>query len=99
MNQAGSDCVLAVQVLHAGSIIMTHAVEQDRNALLSHYAQVAVEHLGNLEQEERNRVYKMLDLKVLAQQDGNLEVKWVLGGNPCRDNEPLLPGSSRIRGT
>jgi hypothetical protein len=74
-------------------------LEQDRNALLSYYAQVAVEHLGNLEPEERNRVYKMLDLKILAQQDGNLEVKWVLGGNPCRDNEPLLPGSSRIRGT
>src|SRR3954453_421340 len=26
MNQAGSDCVLAVRVLHAGSVIMTHAV-------------------------------------------------------------------------
>jgi hypothetical protein len=27
MDQAGSDYVLAVRVLHAGSIIMTHAVE------------------------------------------------------------------------
>jgi hypothetical protein len=26
MDQAGSDYVLAVRVLHAGSIIMTHAV-------------------------------------------------------------------------
>ena len=77
---------------------MKRAVEQDRNALLSHYAQVAVEHLDNLEPEERNRVYKMLDLKVLAQQDGNLEVKWVLGGNLCRDNEPLPPGGCRTRG-
>jgi site-specific DNA recombinase len=73
-------------------------LERDRNALLSHYSQIAAEHLDNLEPEERNRVYKMLDLKVLVQEDGNLEVKWVLGGNPCRDNEPLLPGSCRTRG-
>jgi hypothetical protein len=73
-------------------------LEQDRNALLSHYSQIAVEHLDNLEPEERNRVYKMLDLKVLAQEDGNLEVKWALGGDPCRDNEPLPPGSSRTLG-
>jgi hypothetical protein len=73
-------------------------LERDRNALLSHYSQMAVEHLDNLELEERNRVYKMLDLKVLAQEDGNLEVKWALGGNPCRDNEPLPPGSYHTRG-
>jgi hypothetical protein len=73
-------------------------LEQDRNALLSHYSQIGVEHLDNLEPEERNRVYKMLDLKVLAQEeDGNLEFKWALGGDPCRDNEPLPPGSSRTR--
>ena len=54
-----------------------------------YYDQVAVEHLNNLEPEERNRVYKMLDLKVLAHEDANLEVKWTLGGNLCRDNEPL----------
>ena len=52
------------------------------------HGQIAVEHLENLEPEERNRVYKMLDLKVLAHEDGNLKVKWTLGGNLCRDNEP-----------
>jgi len=31
----------------------------------------------------------MLDLKLLAHEDGNLAVKWTLGGNLCRDNEPL----------
>jgi hypothetical protein len=66
--------------------------------LLSHYSRIAVEHLDNLEPEERNRVYKMLDLKVLAHEDGNLEVKWTLGGSLCRDNEPLPPGSCRTRG-
>ena len=73
-------------------------LEQDRDALLSHYSQIAVEHLDNLEPEERNRVYKMLDLKVLAHEDGNLEVKWTLGADLCRDNEPLPPGSSRTLG-
>jgi hypothetical protein len=69
-------------------------LEQDRDALLSHYSQIAVEHLDNLEPEKRNRVYKMLDLKVLAHEDGNLEVKWTLGADLCGDNEPLPPGSS-----
>ncbi len=41
------------------------------------HGQIAVEHLENLEPEERNRVYKMLDLKVLAHEDANLEVKSV----------------------
>jgi site-specific DNA recombinase len=69
-------------------------LQRDRDALLSHYSQIPVEHLDNLEPKERNRVYKMLDLKVLADEDGNLEVKWALGGNPCRDNEPLPRWSS-----
>src|SRR5215218_7372107 len=72
-------------------------LEQDRDALLSHYSQIAVEHLDNLEPEERKHVYKMLGIKFLAHEDGNLEVKWTLGGGLCRDNEPLPPGSSRTR--
>jgi hypothetical protein len=58
------------------------------------HGQIAVEHLDNLEPEERNRVYKMLDLKLLAHEDANLAVKWTLGGNLCRDNEPLPRWSS-----
>src|SRR5215210_9600776 len=58
------------------------------------HGQIAVEHLDNLEPEERNRVYKMLDLKLLAHEDGNLAVKWTLGGNLCRDKEPLPRWSS-----
>jgi hypothetical protein len=73
-------------------------LEQDRDALLNHYTRIAVEHLDKLEPEERNRVYRMLDLKVLAHRDGNLEVKWALSGDPCGDNEPLPLDSSRTRG-
>ena len=58
------------------------------------HGQIAVEHLDNLEPEERSRVYKMLDLKLLAHENGNLAVKWTLGGNLCRDKEPLPRWSS-----
>jgi hypothetical protein len=39
--------------------------------MLNHYSKIAVEHLSNLEPEKRNGVYKMLDLKVLAHEDGS----------------------------
>jgi hypothetical protein len=58
------------------------------------HGQIAVEHLDNLESEELNRVYKMLDLKLLAHEDGNLAVKWTLGGNLFRDRESLPRWSS-----
>jgi hypothetical protein len=73
-------------------------LEHDRVTLLGHYSRLAVERLDELEPEERNRIYKMLDLTVAAHEDGNLEVKWVLGEDPCRDNEPLLPGNCRTPG-
>jgi site-specific DNA recombinase len=73
-------------------------LERDRDALLGHYSRLTTDYLDKLEPEERNRVYKMLDLTVLAQANGNLEVKWALGGDPCRDNATTLPGSFRTRG-
>jgi hypothetical protein len=65
--------------------------------LLNYYSQIATEHLDKLEPEERNRVYKMLDLTVLAHANGNLEVKWALGEGLCRDSVTLLLDSCRIR--
>jgi hypothetical protein len=41
------------------------------------------EALGDLEAEERNRVYKMLRLKVSAYQGGTLEVNGTLGSSLC----------------
>src|SRR5215203_2965640 len=69
------------------------------------HSQIAVEHLDNLEPEERNRGYKLLDLKHLAHENGNLAVRWTLCGNLCRDKDPLPRWSStsatrdfRVRG-
>jgi hypothetical protein len=59
---------------------------------------IVTDRLDNLKPEERNRVYKMLNLTVLAHANGNLEVRWVLGGDPCRDNSTTPLGSFRIRG-
>ena len=73
-------------------------LEHDRNALVSHYSRIAADHLDELEPQERNRVYKMLGLTVLAHRDGSLEAKWALGADPCRDNELLPPGSYRTPG-
>jgi site-specific DNA recombinase len=73
-------------------------LERDKEALLNHYARIVPEQLDTLEPEERNRVYKMLDLTVLAHENGNLELTWALGAGPCRDNEPPPPGSCRTRG-
>jgi hypothetical protein len=73
-------------------------LERDSEALLNHYARIVPEHLGNLEPAERNHVYKLLKLTVLAHQNGSLELSWALGADLCRDNEPLPPGGCRTRG-
>jgi hypothetical protein len=41
----------------------------------------------------------MLDLKVLAQEDGNLEVRWALGGNLCRETNLYLDGVLHLQHT
>jgi DNA repair exonuclease SbcCD ATPase subunit len=73
-------------------------LKRERDALLNHYSRIVPERLDALEPEERNRVYKMMDLTVLAYENSDLEVKWALGADPCRDNEPLPPGNCRTAG-
>jgi len=73
-------------------------LERDRDAVLNDYCRIVPEQLDALEPEERNRIYKMLDLTVLADEKGSLELKWALGSDPCRDNEPPPPGSYRTPG-
>jgi hypothetical protein len=73
-------------------------LKHDRDALLNHYSRIVPERLDSLEPNERNRVYKMLGLTVMAHGDGELAANWTFGGDPCRDNEPLLPDSCRTQG-
>ena len=73
-------------------------LEREKEAPLEQYSRMVPEHLDALEPSERNRVYWMLDLSVLAQGDGDLELSWALGVGPCRDNEPPPPGGCRTRG-
>ena len=74
-------------------------LEHNRDAVLNYYAQIVPECLDALEPNERNRVYKMLNLTVRAHENGSLELTWALGADLCRDNEPLPPDSCRTRGT
>jgi hypothetical protein len=73
-------------------------LKHDRDALLSHYSRIVPEQLDALEPNERNRVYKMLGLTVMAYEDGKLEAKWTFDQALCRDNVTLLPGSCRTPG-
>ena len=73
-------------------------LEREKEAPLEQYSRMVPEHLDALEPSERNRVYWMLDLSVLAQGDGDLELSWALGVGPCGDNEPPPPGGCRTRG-
>ncbi len=81
-----------------GAAARLERLEGDGDALLERYSRLVPERLDALEPGERNRVYRMLDLSVLARKDGGLELSWTLGADPCGDNEPPPPGSCRTRG-
>jgi hypothetical protein len=74
-------------------------LEHNRDAVLNYYARIVPESLDALEPDERNRVYKMLNLTVRAHGNGSLELTWALGADLCGDNEPLPPDSCRTLGT
>jgi site-specific DNA recombinase len=61
-------------------------IERDRDVLLGYYAGMIPEVLNDLIPEERQRIYKMLKLKVGAHADDTLEVSGALRGSPrvCR---------------
>ena len=50
-------------------------MEQDRDAVLEHYASLAPEALDSLTSEERHHLYKMLRLKVWLAKSGDLEIE------------------------
>lgn len=51
-------------------------VERDKDALISHYASLMPQGLADLSPEERNRVYKMMRLRVLTDREGKLTAEW-----------------------
>jgi hypothetical protein len=59
---------------------------RDREAVLEAYANITVEALEGLSPEERNKLYKILTLRVVLRDDGTPEVSGVF----CGDLE--LPG-------
>ncbi len=67
-------------------------IERSKDAILSHYASLVPQGLAELSAEERNRVYRMMHLRVFARRDDTLITDW-----GCND-EPLPPGSCRTRG-
>jgi hypothetical protein len=67
-------------------------LEQSKEALISHYASLVPQALTELASEEKNRIYKMMRLHVLAKRDGTLIADWA-----CNILPPP-PGSCRTPG-
>ncbi len=67
-------------------------IEQSKAALISHYASLVPQGLTGLSPEEKNQIYKMMRLHVLAQRDGSLIADW--GCNVL----PTPPGSCHTPG-
>ncbi len=55
-------------------------LEQDRDALLDSLMQVGSEALDALSPDEKNQLYRILQLKVVLRKDGTPEVSGVFGG-------------------
>jgi hypothetical protein len=51
-------------------------IERSKDALISHYASLVPQALSELSSEEKNRIYKMMHLQILAQRDGTLIADW-----------------------
>jgi len=66
-------------------------VEKGGNPI-SHYASLVPRGLAELSSDEKNRIYRMIRLRVFADREGVLTADW--GCNVL----PTLPGSVRIRG-
>ncbi len=49
-------------------------IERGKDAVLSHYISLVPQGLAEISSEERNRVYRMMCLRVLAQRDDTLIV-------------------------
>jgi hypothetical protein len=66
-------------------------LKKSKDALISHFASLVPQAMSELSSEEKNQIYKMMRLHVLAQRDGTLIADW--GCNVS----PLPPGGCRTR--
>jgi hypothetical protein len=51
-------------------------IECSKEALISQYASLVPQGVAELSLEEKNRVYKMMGLRVFAYRDGTLTAEW-----------------------
>ncbi len=67
-------------------------IERSKEALVAHYASLVPQGLAELSSKEKNQIYKMMRLKVLAHRDDTLIADWVCNASS------RLPGSGRTPG-
>jgi site-specific DNA recombinase len=84
--RAAAECQLEAA---RSRLVRLKDIERSKDALISHYASLVPQALSELSSEEKNRIYKMMHLQVLAQRDGTLIADW--GCNVL----PQPPGSCR----
>jgi hypothetical protein len=71
-------------------------LEYDRDALLEAYNRIVPTQLDVFPPEKRHRIYKMMNLSVIAYGDGSLEVTWPYAGQgPHSNGEVTLPDDCR----
>ena len=51
-------------------------MEHSKDALISHYTSLVPQGLAELSPEEKNRIYKMMHLRVFADREDTLKVEW-----------------------
>jgi hypothetical protein len=71
---------------------MIEQLERDKEALLDHYAAIALEALDSLMPEEHHQPYEILRLQVSVRSDANPEVGGVFGEDLLVSNLVSVPG-------
>jgi hypothetical protein len=68
-------------------------IECSKDAILAHYTSLVPQGLAELSSEERNRVYRMMHLRVLAHRDDTLIADWGCNGGPLPRSSGRLEGA------
>ena len=77
------------------TLLRLEDMERSKEALVAHYASLVPEGLAELSSKEKNRIYKMMRLRVLAHRDDSLVAEW-----GCNDaSTPLSPLDTCVTST